>query len=79
VEHSWAETLISFICVWQMVISNTSKNKSILVSLTDEELDRIPPISEEAIKNALEVGRRERVTSESSARPLYNHSRILFR
>lgn len=52
---------------------------SILVSLTDEELKKIPAISDEEIEQALEKGRKDRAAAEASARPLPTHSRILFR
>lgn len=56
-----------------------STEASILISLTDEELRKIPAVSDEEIKQALESGRRDRAAAEASARPLPTHSRILFR
>lgn len=52
---------------------------SVLVSLSYEELQKVPPISEEEIRQASEQGRKDRAASEASARPLPTHSRILFR
>jgi hypothetical protein len=50
-----------------------------LARLADDELSKIPPVSEEEIRQALEKGRQERAAAEASARPLPAHSRILFR
>ncbi|MEO0802442.1 MAG: hypothetical protein AAFY57_09225 [Cyanobacteria bacterium J06642_2] len=62
-----------------MVKTDADKETSILVSLPDEELSKVPAVSDEWIKQALEKGRKERVAAEASARPLPTNSRILFR
>lgn len=41
----------------------------ILVSLTEEELDRVPRLSEEQIQNALEQGRRDREAAANAPIP----------
>lgn len=64
---------------WRMLNTDTTKEISILVSLTDEELSKIPTVSDESIKQALERGRQDRAAAEASARPLPTNSRILFR
>jgi hypothetical protein len=61
-----------------MVNVNTVRDISILDSLTEEELSKVPSISEEMIKQALERGRKDRDAAEANARPLPNHSRVLF-
>lgn len=60
-------------------VKNISKDVSILVSLTDEELEKIPTVSDEEIKQALERGRKDRAAAEARARPVPTYSRIFFR
>jgi hypothetical protein len=62
-----------------MIDTDTTKNISILVSLTDEELKKIPPVSDEEIKQVLERGRKDRAAAEARARPVPTYSQIFFR
>ena len=59
--------------------SNQADANKILVSLPQEELKKITPISEEDIVRALQQGRKERDAVEANTHPVHTNSRILFR
>jgi hypothetical protein len=55
------------------------KQPDILMSLTDEELAKVSPLSDETIDTALEKGREERLAAEACEPPSLCNSRVLFR
>jgi hypothetical protein len=55
------------------------KRPSILVSLSDDELEKVAPLTEEAIDRALAKGREERKAAEGCEPPAPSNSRVLFR
>jgi len=55
------------------------QHPNLLVSLSDAELKKTPPPTNEAIRKALAEGNEERRAAESAPRPLPTTSRVLFR